>query len=81
MSQNSGKTSLPYWDSNPDPSAVQPVASRFTDCATAALYRHSSNSLRCKFPILNFNRISIGFQPDTGSQTGKRGEFESVNKA
>jgi hypothetical protein len=32
-----GEKSCPYRDSNSDPSAVQPVASRYTDCDIPAL--------------------------------------------
>jgi hypothetical protein len=31
------ENSCPYWDSNSDPLVVQPVASRYTDCAIPAL--------------------------------------------
>jgi hypothetical protein len=30
----------PYRDSNTDPSAVQPVTSRYTDCVVPAMYRY-----------------------------------------
>jgi hypothetical protein len=30
------ENSLPYWESNSDPSIVQPVASRYTDCVIPA---------------------------------------------
>jgi hypothetical protein len=33
-----GEKSCFYWDSNFEPSAVQPVTSRYTDCATPAAY-------------------------------------------
>jgi hypothetical protein len=31
------ENSWPYWDSSSDPSVVQPVASRYTDCVIPAL--------------------------------------------
>jgi hypothetical protein len=34
------ETAYTYSDSNYDPSVVQPVASRYTDCATAAALSH-----------------------------------------
>jgi hypothetical protein len=33
-----GENCLPYRDSNSEPSVVQPVASRYTECATPALW-------------------------------------------
>jgi hypothetical protein len=33
------ENSWPYQDSNSDPSVVEPVASRYTDCATATLFK------------------------------------------
>jgi hypothetical protein len=30
------RKSYPYWESNSDPSAVQPIASSYTDCAIPA---------------------------------------------
>jgi hypothetical protein len=35
-----GEKSCPYRDSNSDPSTVQPVANRYTDCAIAAPNLH-----------------------------------------
>jgi hypothetical protein len=40
------KKFLPYRDSNSDPSVVQPVASRYTNCAIPAPYSYVSGKSR-----------------------------------
>jgi hypothetical protein len=41
------KNSCPYLDSNSDPSAVQPVASLYTDCAIPALFNINRFVIKC----------------------------------
>jgi hypothetical protein len=33
QSEQHGENSYPYWNSNSDPSVIQPAASRYTNCA------------------------------------------------
>jgi hypothetical protein len=42
-----GENSCPYRDSNSDPSVVQPVASRYTDCAIPAPPTNHCNYKKC----------------------------------
>jgi hypothetical protein len=50
-----GENSWPYWVSNSDPSVVQPIVNRYTDCATPAPFRYAYSS----FGVLSKQREGL----------------------